>query len=99
MLEFLWSGSRKPAPADRGEAAGVPPQSPGERPEPEALGQSVEPSRCAEDPNPLSPGSQAESSEPPPAAAERQAVAELGPEAAGADLPTALGLARRAGRQ
>ena len=73
MLEFLWSSSRKPAPADRGEAAGVPPQSPGERPEPEALGQSVEPSRCAEDPNPLSPGSQAESSEPPPAAAERQA--------------------------
>ena len=77
----------------------MPPQPPGERPEPEALGQGGEPSRCPEDPKPLSPGSQAESSEPPPAAAERQAVAELGPEAAGADLPTALGLARRAGRR
>jgi transposase InsO family protein len=96
MLEFLWSGSSKPAQADSRE----PHDGPGQRPQPEAAAEGVTHDLRVQDGDPSSPSTQSAGCEQPtPSTAEPQPAEGLTSEVAGGgDLPTAFGVARRAGR-
>ena len=101
MLEFLWSGSNKPARADTSAAPGEPVQPPDPTPDAEVVAPSVEPSQGGPEPELSAPSPQAELSDPgTPPAVERSLEEEVRRAAAsGEDLPSAFGLARRTGRR
>src|SRR5262245_27750877 len=101
MLEFFWSGSNKPAPADSSAAPGEPAQATDPMPARAIVAPPGAHPVGAEEPDLSPPSSQSELPEPrTPPAVERLSEEEVSRQAASREhLPTALELARRTGRR